>query len=53
LRAGANGYIMKHEAAEKVLVAIRQILNHNHDFTDNCLRRFDAVEANCQADTGE
>ncbi len=27
LRAGANGYIMKHEAAEKVLVAVRQILN--------------------------
>src|SRR6202140_4022634 len=26
LRAGANGYIMKHEAAEKVLVAIRRIL---------------------------
>jgi len=28
LRAGANGYIMKHEAAEKVLLAVRQILNH-------------------------
>ena len=28
LRAGANGYIMKHEAAERVLVAIRQVLNH-------------------------
>jgi DNA-binding NarL/FixJ family response regulator len=27
LRAGANGYIMKHEAAEKVLVAVRQILS--------------------------
>ena len=27
LRAGANGYIMKHEAAEKVLLAVRQILN--------------------------
>ncbi len=27
LRAGANGYIMKHEAAERVLVAIRQVLN--------------------------
>jgi DNA-binding NarL/FixJ family response regulator len=27
LRAGANGYIMKHEAAEKVLVAIRRILH--------------------------
>jgi DNA-binding NarL/FixJ family response regulator len=26
LRAGANGYIMKHEATEKVLVAIRRIL---------------------------
>jgi DNA-binding NarL/FixJ family response regulator len=26
LRAGANGYIMKHEAAEKVLVAIRRIV---------------------------
>jgi DNA-binding NarL/FixJ family response regulator len=28
LRAGANGYIMKHEAAERVLVAVRQVLNH-------------------------
>jgi DNA-binding NarL/FixJ family response regulator len=27
LRAGANGYIMKQEATERVLVAIRQILN--------------------------
>jgi DNA-binding NarL/FixJ family response regulator len=27
LRARANGYIMKHEATEKVLVAIRRILN--------------------------
>jgi DNA-binding NarL/FixJ family response regulator len=28
LRAGANGYIMKQEATDKVLVAIRQILSH-------------------------
>jgi DNA-binding NarL/FixJ family response regulator len=28
LRAGANGYIMKHEAAERVLGAVRQVLNH-------------------------
>lgn len=28
LRAGANGYIMKQEAAEMVLVAVRRILNH-------------------------
>jgi DNA-binding NarL/FixJ family response regulator len=28
LRAGANGYIMKQEATEKVLIAIRRILNH-------------------------
>lgn len=28
LRAGANGYIMKQEATEKVLVAIRRILSH-------------------------
>lgn len=27
LRAGANGYIMKQEATEKVLIAIRRILN--------------------------
>jgi len=27
LRAGANGYIMKHEAPERVLVALRQVLN--------------------------
>jgi DNA-binding NarL/FixJ family response regulator len=34
LRAGANGYIMKHEAAEKVLVAVRQILNHETYVSD-------------------
>ncbi len=28
LRAGANGYIMKQEATERVLVAIRRILRH-------------------------
>ena len=28
LRAGANGYIMKQEASEKVLLAVRRILNH-------------------------
>lgn len=28
LRAGANGFIMKQEATEKVLVAIRRILSH-------------------------
>jgi DNA-binding NarL/FixJ family response regulator len=28
LRAGANGYIMKQEATDKVLVAIRRILGH-------------------------
>ena len=28
LRAGAQGYIMKQEATEKVLVALRRILNH-------------------------
>lgn len=28
LRAGANGYIMKQEATETVLVALRRILNH-------------------------
>jgi DNA-binding NarL/FixJ family response regulator len=28
LRAGANGYIMKQEATERVLVALRRILNH-------------------------
>src|ERR1700681_4371656 len=27
LRAGANGYIMKQEATEKVLIAVRRILN--------------------------
>jgi len=28
LRAGANGYIMKQEATDKVLVALRRIMNH-------------------------
>jgi DNA-binding NarL/FixJ family response regulator len=34
LRAGANGYIMKHEATEMVLVAVRQILNHETYVSD-------------------
>ena len=34
LRAGANGYIMKQEAAEKVLGAVRQILNHETYVSD-------------------
>jgi DNA-binding NarL/FixJ family response regulator len=34
LRAGANGYIMKQEAAEKVLAAVRQILNHETYVSD-------------------
>ena len=34
LRAGANGYIMKHEAAEKVLGAVRQILNRETYVSD-------------------
>jgi DNA-binding NarL/FixJ family response regulator len=29
LRAGANGYIMKQEATDNVLVALRRILNHH------------------------
>ena len=35
LRAGANGYIMKHEAAEKVLLAMRRILNHEVYVSDH------------------
>lgn len=34
LRAGANGYIMKQEAAEKVLGAVRQILNQETYVSD-------------------
>jgi DNA-binding NarL/FixJ family response regulator len=32
LRAGAKGYLMKHEATESVVDAIRQILFHGKDF---------------------
>lgn len=35
LRARANGYIMKQEAAEKVLVAVRRILNGDVYLSDN------------------
>jgi DNA-binding NarL/FixJ family response regulator len=35
LRAGANGYIMKQEATEKVLVALRRILNHEIYVSDH------------------
>ena len=34
LRAGANGYIMKQEATERVLVAIRRILHHEYYVSD-------------------
>lgn len=35
LRAGANGYIMKQEATEMVLVAVRRILNHEIYVSEN------------------
>jgi DNA-binding NarL/FixJ family response regulator len=38
LRAGANGYIMKQEATEKVLVAIRRILNREVYVSDRVAR---------------
>jgi DNA-binding NarL/FixJ family response regulator len=44
LRAGANGYIMKHEAAEKVLLAMRRILNRevyvSDRVSDKMLRQY-------------
>ncbi|MGD0133735.1 MAG: response regulator transcription factor [Bryobacteraceae bacterium] len=44
LRAGANGYIMKQEATEKVLIALRRILNReiyvSDRVADKMLRRF-------------
>jgi DNA-binding NarL/FixJ family response regulator len=44
LRAGANGYIMKQEATERVLVALRRILNReiyvSDRIADQMLRRF-------------
>jgi DNA-binding NarL/FixJ family response regulator len=39
LRAGANGYIMKQEATEKVLVAIRQILTQKVYVSDRIANR--------------
>jgi len=39
LRAGANGYIMKQEATEKVLVAVRQILDHKVYVSDRIANR--------------
>jgi DNA-binding NarL/FixJ family response regulator len=39
LRAGANGYIMKQEAAERVLVAIRRILGGEIYVSDNIANR--------------
>ncbi|MGB8885139.1 MAG: response regulator transcription factor [Candidatus Korobacteraceae bacterium] len=39
LRAGANGYIMKQEATEKVLVAIRQILAQKVYVSDRIANR--------------
>jgi len=44
LRAGANGYIMKQEATERVLIALRRILNQeiyvSDRVADKMLRRF-------------
>jgi DNA-binding NarL/FixJ family response regulator len=44
LRAGANGYIMKQEATEKVLIALRRILNReiyvSDRVADKMLHRF-------------
>ena len=34
LRAGANGYIMKQEATERVLIAIRQVLSGEVSVSD-------------------
>jgi DNA-binding NarL/FixJ family response regulator len=39
LRAGANGYIMKHEATERVLVAIRRILGGEIYVSDRMANR--------------
>jgi len=39
LRAGAQGYIMKQEATEKVLVAVRQILSHKIYVSDRIANR--------------
>jgi DNA-binding NarL/FixJ family response regulator len=39
LRAGANGYIMKHEDAEKVLMALRRILNREMYVSDRIAER--------------
>jgi DNA-binding NarL/FixJ family response regulator len=39
LRAGANGYIMKQEATERVLVALRRILNHEIYVSDRVANR--------------
>jgi len=39
LRAGANGYIMKQEATETVLVAVRQILNQKVYVSDRVANR--------------
>lgn len=39
LRAGAQGYIMKQEASEKVLVAVRRILSHEIYVSENIANR--------------
>jgi DNA-binding NarL/FixJ family response regulator len=44
LRAGAKGYIMKHETSEKIIIAIRQVLNGDlyvsHDTASNMLYKY-------------
>ena len=35
LRSGASGYVAKHEAAEKIITAIRQVLRGNIYISDN------------------
>jgi DNA-binding NarL/FixJ family response regulator len=52
LRAGANGYIMKQEATENVLVAIRRILNRKTYVSDQIASRM-ARQIGGRADEAE
>lgn len=50
LRAGASGYVMKHEACEKILIAIRKLLAGQAFFSDHLspalLRRLTIARSN-------
>ena len=52
LRAGASGYVMKEEASEKVMLAIRRVLNGRIYLSEKMAGRLKAKSVDCALDAG-